>query len=113
VNISQSRFGRARGCQTSKLTCTVTKANSIVRNRPRTAIYASSCQITEEDDGYVVSVRLRNDAAPENTAWGEEIADSIESASEMISILAERFSIPQERITLEIRMDEIAENTRH
>jgi hypothetical protein len=31
----------------------------------------------------------------------------------MISILAERFSIPQERITLEIRMDEIAENTRH
>jgi hypothetical protein len=56
---------------------------------------------------------LRNDAAPENTAWGEEIADSIESAAEMISILAERFSIPQERITLEIRMDEIAENTRH
>lgn len=70
-------------------------------------------RITEEDDAYVVRVRLRNNAAPENTAWGEEIADSIESAAEMISIVAERFSIPQERITLEIRMDEIAENTRH
>jgi hypothetical protein len=56
---------------------------------------------------------LRNDAAPDVTAWGEEIADSIESAAEMISILAERFAVPQERITLEIRMDDIAENTRH
>lgn len=69
--------------------------------------------ITEEDDAYVVRVRLRNDAAPENTACGEETADSIETAAEMISILAQRFSIPQERIKLEIRLDEIAVNTRH
>ncbi len=70
--------------------------------------------ITEEDDGeYVVRIRLRNDVAPENTGWGEEIADSIESAAEMIAVVAERFSIPRERITLEIRMSNIAENTRH
>jgi hypothetical protein len=105
--------------EAAKTSGTITKAN------PMTVVQSSAigpgqrfthlfARITEEDDGeYVVWVRLRNDAAPENTAWGEEIADSLESASEMISILAERFSIPQERITLEIRMDEIAENTRH
>jgi hypothetical protein len=72
-------------------------------------------RITEEDGSYVVQVRLHNDAmpAPEDTAWGEEIADSIEFASEMITGLAARFSIPQHRITLVIRMDNVGENTRH
>ncbi len=70
-------------------------------------------RITEEDGEYVVRVRLRHDAVPENTVWGEEVADSVESAAEMIAALAERFSIPQTRITLDIRMDDIAENTRH
>jgi len=72
-------------------------------------------RITEEDDGYVVQVRLHNDATPppEDTAWGEEVADSIETASEMIAALADKFSIPQGRITLELRMDNAAENTRH
>src|SRR5205085_192577 len=67
-------------------------------------------RITEEEDGYVVQVRLHNDArpSPEGTAWGEEIADSMESASEMIAGLAASFSIPQDRITLEIRMDDVA-----
>ena len=50
---------------------------------------------------------------PESTAWGEEIADSMESASEMIAGLAASFSIPQDRITLEIRMDDVAQSTRH
>jgi hypothetical protein len=72
-------------------------------------------RIIQEDDGYVVQVRLHNEAAPspEGTAWGEEIADSIESASEMIAGLAARFSIPPDRITLEIRMDDLAQSTRH
>lgn len=72
-------------------------------------------RITEDDDGYIVQVRLHNDARPppEGTAWGEEIADSIESASEMIAGLAAEYSIPQDRITLEIRMDNVGENTRH
>ena len=87
------------------------QSSTIGRRQRFTHLFA---RITEEDDGeYVVRVRLRDNAAPEDTAYGEEIADSIESAAEMISILAERFSIPQERITLEIRMDEIAVNTRH
>jgi len=72
-------------------------------------------RITEEDDSYVVQVKLHNGSmtAPENTAWGEEIAPSMETAAEMIAVLAERFSIPQDRIRLEIRMDDIAANTRH
>jgi hypothetical protein len=72
-------------------------------------------RITEEDDSYVVQVKLHNGSmtGPENTAWGEEIAPSIESAAEMITALAERFSIPQDRIRLEIRTDDIATNTRH
>jgi len=82
-------------------------------DRPRfTHLFAS---ITEEDDSYTVQVRLHNASvtARESTAWGEEIAPSIEIAAEMITALAERFSIPQDRITLEIRMDNVAANTRH
>jgi hypothetical protein len=72
-------------------------------------------RISEEDDCYVVQVRLRNEATPalEDSAWGEEIAESIESAAEMIATLAEWFFIPRDRITLEIRMDNLAGSTRH
>ena len=72
-------------------------------------------RITEEDGSYVIQVRLHNDVtgSPDDAAWGEEIADSIETASEMIVVLATRFSIPQNRITLEIRMENNAENTHH
>jgi hypothetical protein len=79
---------------------------------PFTHLFA---RITEEDNSYVVQVRLHNGltTAPEGAAWGEEIAPSMETAAEMITGLAERFSIPQGRITLEIRMDDIAASTRH
>jgi hypothetical protein len=72
-------------------------------------------RITEEDDGYVVQIRLHNGGKrqADDSAWGEEVADSIESASAMIANLAARFRIPQDRIAIEIRMDDIAENTRH
>jgi len=72
-------------------------------------------RITEEGDSYVVQVRLHNDVtvSPDDAAWGEEIADSIEAASEMIAVLATRFSIPEDRITLEVRMDNMAGNTLH
>ena len=74
-----------------------------------------AARITEEDDSFVVQVKLHNDtvSAQEGTAWGEEIAGSIETAAEMIAVLARRYSIPQDRITLEIRMEDIAENRRH
>jgi hypothetical protein len=72
-------------------------------------------RILEEDGAYVVQVRLDNHTLgrAEDTAWGEELADSIESASEMIADLATRFSISEDSVTLELRLDNIAENTRH
>jgi hypothetical protein len=72
-------------------------------------------RILEEDGAYVVQVRLDNHALgrAEDTAWGEELADSVESASEMIADLAARFSISEDFVTLELRLDNIAENTRH
>jgi hypothetical protein len=73
-------------------------------------------RITEEEDCYfLVQVRLLSGAMSnlEGAVSAEEIAESIETAAEMVATLAERFSISQDRITLEIRMADIAENTRH
>jgi len=74
-----------------------------------------AARITEEDDAFVVQVRLHNNArGPDyEAAWGEEVAESMEDASEMIRFLAARFSIPEERISLEIRMESTSENTHH
>jgi hypothetical protein len=69
--------------------------------------------ISEEDDGYIVQVRLYNQPISQDAAWGEEIADSIEMASALIATIADKFSIPQERIKLELRMANIADNTQH
>ena len=60
--------------------------------------------ISEEDDSYTVQVRLYNHGMPENTAWGEEMADSLETASMLVSALAAEFSIAQAGIKIEIRM---------
>jgi hypothetical protein len=38
--------------------------------------------ISEEEDGYMVQVSLSNERKPGNSAWGEEIVDSFETASE-------------------------------
>jgi len=73
-------------------------------------------RISEEEIGYVVQFRLNNDAKPENGewgAWGEEIVDSFEGASQMVSALAAEFSIFPTRIKIEIRMSNLTEGTRH
>jgi hypothetical protein len=75
-----------------------------------TDLFAS---ISEEDEGYSVLVRLYDDARPENAAWGEEIADSVETASMLVEALAAEFSIPQARIKIEIRMSNLTTGTRH
>ncbi len=69
--------------------------------------------ISEEDGGYVVQVRLFNNAKPENAAWGEEITDSFETASMLIAGLAAEHSIAQDLIEIEIRMETIKQGTRH
>ena len=70
-------------------------------------------RITEEDHGFTVQVRLTNHIRPQQTAWGEEIADSFETASVLITALAEKFSIPRAGIRIEIRMQTIADGTLH
>ena len=52
-------------------------------------------------------------ARPESAAWGEEIADSVETASMLVEALAAEFSIPQARIKIEIRMNNMTNGTRH
>jgi hypothetical protein len=69
--------------------------------------------ISEEENGYTVQVRLCNEIKPENSAWGEEIADSFETASELIAALAGEFSIAQACIKIEIRMHNHKQSTRH
>ncbi len=48
--------------------------------------------ISEEEDGYMVQVSLSNERKPGNSAWGEEIVDSFETASELVAALAGEFS---------------------
>jgi hypothetical protein len=69
--------------------------------------------INQEEDGYTINVKLYNDTKPRNTAWGEEITDSVETASRLIGALAEQFSIPQSCIEIEMQMDDLKAGTRH
>jgi hypothetical protein len=69
--------------------------------------------ISEDDGGYIVQVRLSSSVKPENTAWGEEIADSFETASMLVAALAAEFSIERERIKIEIRLENITQGTLH
>ena len=69
--------------------------------------------ISEEEDGYTVQVGLSNGTKPDNNAWGEEIVDSFETASELVAALAGEFSIAQPCIEIEIRMHNHKHGTRH
>jgi hypothetical protein len=69
--------------------------------------------VTEEDGSFSVQVRLSNTVKGGNTAWGEEVTDCFETASMLIAALAAEFSIPTERIRIEIRMHNSTDGTRH
>ena len=70
-------------------------------------------RITQEDDGFTVQVRLYSQVSPENTAWGEEPADSLEAASMMVEALATEFSIVTSQIKIDILMQDPRAGTRH
>jgi hypothetical protein len=69
--------------------------------------------VSEEDGSFTVQVRLSHDAEPKNRAWGEEIADSFETASAMLGDLATLFSIPQTNIEITLRLENARDGTRH
>jgi hypothetical protein len=70
-------------------------------------------RISEDDDGYTLQVRLYHFKEPSNAAWGEEVTDSFETASRLIAALVAEFSITTERVKIEIRMQRLADGTRH
>lgn len=69
--------------------------------------------ISQEEDGYTVEVTLFNERKPESSAWGEEIVDSFETASELVAAVAGQFSITQTSIKIEIRLRNHKQGTRH
>jgi hypothetical protein len=72
-----------------------------------------AARICEEDGAFTVTVRLQNHRRKSETAWGQEIAPTIEMASLMIGALAEQFSIPQKRISIRIDMENFRDGTLH
>jgi hypothetical protein len=68
--------------------------------------------ISEDDDGFLLQVTLY-DAKWEDAAWGEEVADTFEQASEWVGALAAEFSIPADCIEIELHMDNPKDGTRH
>jgi hypothetical protein len=87
-----------------------------IRTRPRgnapRYTHLSAC-VSQEDGCFTVQVRLYDEAQPKKGIWGEEIADSIETASALLKVLAEAYSIPQDRIKIRMQMDNASEATRH
>jgi hypothetical protein len=69
--------------------------------------------VTEEEDGYIVQVRLHHETKPAHAAWGEEISDSLETASALLHALAAKFSIPQSRIDIRLRLENLRDGTQH
>jgi pantothenate synthetase len=88
----------------------MTMANRSTVNAHFTRLYA---KIRQEDGVFTVSVRLQNHLKPDEAAWGEEVANSIEIASSMIGLLAAEFSITEEFISIDIRMDDFRHGTLH
>jgi hypothetical protein len=68
--------------------------------------------ISEEKDGYTVEVRLYS-RSKQQSAHGEEIADTLEMASRWITAIANKFSISQTFIKIEILMQRVTDGTRH
>jgi hypothetical protein len=73
--------------------------------------YLVAC-ISEADGSYLLQVTLY-DSHRRDAAWGEETADTFEQASAWVGALASEFSIASDCIEIELRMDNLAEGTRH
>lgn len=82
------------------------------RREPNRFTHLSAC-VSEEDGSFTVQVRLSHEAEPGSRAWGEEIADSFETASAMLGDLAAGYGIPQSHIEIILRMENARDGTRH
>jgi hypothetical protein len=69
--------------------------------------------VSEKEEGYIIQVRLHHETKPASAAWGEEIPDSLETASAFLHGLAAEFSIPQSRVDIRLRLESLRDETRH
>ena len=70
-------------------------------------------RITEEDGAYTVRVRMLNHLNLDESAFGEEIAATIDMASLMIGSVANQFSISKSCISIKIIMSNFRDGTLH
>ena len=70
-------------------------------------------RILEEDGAFTVQVRMLNHLNQEQSAWGEEIAPTIDMASLMIGCLANQFKIAEGCISIKIIMSNFRDSTLH
>jgi hypothetical protein len=83
---------------------------STLRSRQFTRLYAT---ISQDEDTFMVAVKLLHHLRPAEGVWGEEIASSLEMASAMIEGLAQEFAIPQKCIAIKIQMLSFKQGTMH
>ena len=70
-------------------------------------------QIVQEDGAFTVRVRMLNHLNHQESAWGQEIAATIDMASSMINVLAKQFLISENCISIKIVMGEFKDGTFH
>ena len=75
-----------------------------------TRLYA---HIVEEDEAFIVRVRMINHLKQDEFAYGEETAATFEIASLMVGSLATQFAIPQACISMKIVMRRFKDGTLH
>ena len=70
-------------------------------------------RILQEENVFTVTVRLFDHRRQGEGAWGKEITTSIDSASLMIDAIAQKYSISQQHISVNIVMDSFKDETFH
>ena len=84
-----------------------------LNNLPPHMFTGLQARITQEENGFTISIKMQNNLNPHDNVWGVETASSIEMASGMIAQLAQEFSIPENSISIIIAMNNFRENTFH
>jgi hypothetical protein len=86
---------------------------NLFRNPPNFTFTRMHAHLTEDDGAFTVNIRMINHLKPEERAWGQEMAATIEMASSMIESVAKEFSIEQNCISIKIVMSNFKDGTLH
>ena len=86
---------------------------NLFNSAPKLTFTRLHARIVQEEGAFTVRVRLLNHLKQEESAWGQEIAATIDMASSTIEGLARQFRISKNCISIRIVMDEVKEGTFH